>query len=117
MKLIETSWLIEMLKRGVYEEGAISIISLTEVLRGIRNEKRDYVKRFLEESFDILGLDNDIIRVYCDLYDRLKDRGELIPDADLLVASTAIARGLTLKSRDKHFNRLRDLGLSLELVE
>ncbi len=34
MKLIDTSIIVEMLKEGRYEEGAISTITLIEVLRG-----------------------------------------------------------------------------------
>ena len=117
MKLIDTSWLIELLKRRTYEEGSISIIALIEVLRGIRADKRGIVKSLLEECYDVIDLSNEIIEVYCNLYDELKNRGKIIPDADLLIASTAIAHNLTLKTRDKHFIELRDLGLKLELVE
>ncbi len=117
MKLIDTSWLIELLKTGTYEEGAISIVTLLEVLRGIKADKRKAVKELLEESFEVLGLDNKVIEAYCSLNDELKRRGRTIPDADLLIASTAIAQNLTLKSKDKHFIELRELGLKLEFVE
>ncbi|KXA93708.1 twitching motility protein PilT, partial [candidate division MSBL1 archaeon SCGC-AAA259E22] len=38
----------------------------------------------------------------------LKEEGETLPDADLLVASTAIAYDLVLKSGDGHFERLEE---------
>ena len=117
MRLINTSWLIELLKRGSYEEGSISVITLIEVLRGIGADKRGVVKRLLEENYDVIGLSNEVIKVYCNLYDELKRREKVIPDADLPIASTAIAHNLTLKTRDKHFTELRDLGLKLELME
>ncbi|MHC1628327.1 MAG: PIN domain-containing protein, partial [Candidatus Nezhaarchaeales archaeon] len=69
------------------------------------------------ESYDVIGLSNEVIEVYCNLYDELKRRGKVIPDADLLIASTAMAHNLTLKTRDKHFMELQDLGLKLELME
>ncbi len=115
MKLIDTSVLIDNLRRGVFEEGSISIITLIEVLRGVPQEKRNKVKQLLERSFDILGIDNKVILKYCDLYTSLKQRGQLISDADLLIVATAIASNLVLVTKDKDFERLRKLGLNLEL--
>jgi len=115
MKLIDTSVLIDNLKRGRYEEGSISVITLIEILRGTPSRKRNKVKQLLEKSFDILGIDNKVVLKYCDLYALLKQKGLLIPDADLLIAATAIANNLVLVAKDKDFERLRKLGLKLEL--
>jgi predicted nucleic acid-binding protein len=54
MKLFDTSVLVEQIRKGVFESGALSIITLIEVLRGVPREKR--VKRLLEESYEVLGL-------------------------------------------------------------
>ncbi|ADT85057.1 hypothetical protein TERMP_02083 [Thermococcus barophilus MP] len=44
----------------------------------------------------------------------MKRNGELIEDADLLIAATAIAKGYTLWTRNiKHFERLEKFGLRL----
>lgn len=115
MKLIDTSALIDMLRKKSYEAGAISVITLIEVLRGIRAEKRSRVKKLIEESFEVLNLDNEVIETYCNLYNAFKERGEMVSEADLLIASTAISHGLVLKTRDKHFNKLKPLGLEVEL--
>ncbi len=40
MKLIDTSVPIDNLRKGVFEEGAISVITLIEVLRGVSFKKR-----------------------------------------------------------------------------
>ncbi len=49
MKLIDTSWLIELLKKQVYEEGAISIITLIEVLQKHRSQVSEAkLKSFLK---------------------------------------------------------------------
>jgi hypothetical protein len=58
-----------------------------------------------------------VILKYCELYTELRGRGMVIPDADLLIASTAIAKGLTLATKDKAFKRLEELGLRMELGE
>jgi predicted nucleic acid-binding protein len=64
-------------------------------------------------SFRVLNLDNSIIEAYCKIYRKLKQEGNLLPDADLLIAATALAHDLTLETKDTHFARLRSLGLKL----
>lgn len=76
------------------------------MLRGVKSEKRAKVKKLLEECFNLLNLDNEVIEIYCNLYHRLKGGRILIPDADLLIATTAISQGITLKTEDEHFKRL-----------
>jgi len=115
MKLFDASALIEQLQRGFFERGAISVITLVEVLRGVPQEKRIKVKNLIEEAYDVLDIDNEVILKYCEIYTTLKRRGRAMPDADVLIAATAMARGLTLVTRDRDFERLIDLNLKLEL--
>lgn len=107
MMLFDTSFLLDMLKEKRFEEGSISVITLIEILRGIRKEKRAMVKKLLEESFDVIRLDNKIIETYCELYNELKKGGLAMPDADLLIASAAISKKLRLKTKDKGFEKLK----------
>ncbi|RLE49688.1 MAG: type II toxin-antitoxin system VapC family toxin [Candidatus Methanomethylicota archaeon] len=115
MKLFDTSALIDMIREGRYETGYLSVITVIEFLRGVSEDKRDEVKKFLEESFKVLSIDNEVVKAYCKLYENLKSTGKPMPDADLLIASTAIAYELTLKTKNKHFTLLESLGLKLEL--
>jgi len=46
-KLIDTSVLVDNLRRGLFEEGVLSVITLVEVLRGVPEEKRGSVARAL----------------------------------------------------------------------
>lgn len=116
-RLFDTDIVIDMLEDGEHREGYISIITLIEVARGVRKEKRTKIKRLLENSFGVLELSNEVIRAYCRLYESLRGDGKALPDADLLVASTAVAHDLTLESGDGHFERLEERGLSLEAPE
>ncbi len=53
MKLIDTSVPIGNLRKGVFEEGAISVITLIEVLRGVSFKKRklnSFLKNVLKYS-------------------------------------------------------------------
>jgi len=111
--MFDTDAVIEMLQKRRYMAGAISVITLIEVLRGIEAEKRHRVKELLNESFDILNINNQVIETYCTIYRGLKERGVVVPDADILIAATAISNNMVLKSRDKHFQALKKFGLKM----
>jgi len=113
MNLIDTDIILELLHERRHEIGAISIITLIEILRGLEDRKRVKVKDLLEKSFSVQSLNNETIIIYCSLYRRLKKEGVLIPDADLLIAATAISKNMTLKTHDQHFTRLVKFGLKL----
>ncbi len=113
MMLLDTDAVIEILKKKRYEAGKISIITLIEFLRGLEVERRKKAKELLEESFDVLNIDNQVIETYCNIYRNLKEEGVPIPDADILIAATAISNNMTLKTRDKHFRVLEKFGLKL----
>lgn len=114
MNVLDTGVIIDMLKVKKYSPGAISPLSLIEALRGIDNEKRTKVKHLLEESFAVLNIDNRIIETYCDVYCKLKKNGNSLPEADLLIAATAMAYNLTLETNDEHFQRLIPFGLRIK---
>ncbi len=114
MNFFDTSIIIDMIKENRYRAGIISPITLLEVLRGIDEKKRPMVKRLLEASFPVANLNNPAIETYCSLYQKLKEEGTSLPDADLLVAATAIANDLVLETSDRHFQRLTLLGLRLK---
>ena len=113
MNLLDTGIIIEIMENNNYVPAIISPITLLEVLRGIEDKKRPIAKQLLEESFTVLNLDNSIIETYCKIYRKLKQEGNLLPDADLLIAATAIAHDLTLETKDTLFTRLKSLGLKL----
>jgi len=114
MTLLDTGIIIEMLKQKRYRPGAISPLTLIEVLRGVDSKKRIRVKQLLEESFSVVNIDNSIIETYCDIYCKLKKEGTPLPDADLLIAASAMARNLILETDEEHFQQLKSLGLKLK---
>jgi len=113
MNLLDTDIVIQLLHERRFETGNISVITLVEILRGLEDDKRSRVKELLEESFTVERLDNTTVEEYCNLYRKLKEAGALVPDADLLIAATAISHNMTLRTRNEHFSRLVDLGLRL----
>ena len=114
MNLLDTGIVIDNMEKDSYFPAVISAITLIEVLRGVDDGKRLAARQLLEESFSVLNLDNNIIEAYCRIYRILKEKGNLLPDADLLIAATAIAHDLTLETKDAHFHRLKALGLKLK---
>lgn len=114
MNLLDTGIIIKMLRTKEQRQGIISIITFAEVLRGIDTQKRPVLKRLLEESYAVVNLDDAVVEKYCDLYETLKKKGSLLPDADLFIAATAMAHNLTLETTDEHFQRLKPHGLKLK---
>ncbi len=113
MSLIDSDALIEDIRQGTIREGTISVITLLEVLRGVPDAKRREVKELLEASYHVKGLDNEVVLRACSLYGKVKKTGEPVPDADLIIAATAIASNLPLEAGDAHFQRLTKYGLKL----
>jgi len=106
-----------VLRRGVEAGGCISVITLIEILRGVHEGKRLETKNALEEAFNMIQIDNEIVLEYCRLYEELKSRGLSMGDADLLIAATAKANKLTLKTMDKSFEKLREHNINIEIIQ
>jgi tRNA(fMet)-specific endonuclease VapC len=103
--IFDTSALIQAIrKKREFEEGSISIITLIEVLRGIEDaEKRERTAELLQRAFEIVDVDWEVARAYLRLYFELRKKGESSPDADELIAATALSRGEALLTSDKGF--------------
>ena len=116
MDLFDTSIIIRMIKDKRFEMGAISVLTVIEILRGVAKEKRKKVKDLLEKTFDVIDIDNKVILEYCNLYQALRGKGELIPDVDLLIAACAKAYDLVLVTMDSDFERLKKYGVKVNLI-
>jgi tRNA(fMet)-specific endonuclease VapC len=98
------------------QEVFISCITYYEVKRGLisinaTRQLADFNQFCID--YDILFLDNiEIIEQACKIHADLKIKGTPIQDADVLIAATAIARGLILVSHDSDLLQVE--GLSLE---
>ena len=90
-----------------------SIITRYEILRGLK--AIDAHRRL--EAFEqlclrstIIHLSDAIISRASDIYADLSNRGELIGDADILIAASALVHGLGLvTNNENHFQRITDL--------
>jgi tRNA(fMet)-specific endonuclease VapC len=94
----------------------ISCITYYEIKRGLISINA--VKQLAEfdmffQKYQTLFLDDlEIIEKSCEIHAQLKVKGKPIQDADVLIAATAITRGLILVSNDSDLSRIA--GLKLE---
>ncbi|MEH2040331.1 type II toxin-antitoxin system VapC family toxin [Nostoc sp.] len=102
---------VRRLKQDVF----ISCITYYEVKRGLLaiNATRQLVEfnKFCQVYKIILIDDLEIIELACEIYVDLQRRGFTIQEQDILIAATAIARGLTLVSNDSDLLRVEGLRL------
>jgi tRNA(fMet)-specific endonuclease VapC len=122
--LVDTDWVIEYLKgrepvtqllSDWVELGmAVSLITYGEVYEGIYfsqkpdRQKADF-ERFLQ-GVTLLSLTEEIMQHFARLRGQLRSSGQLIGDADLLIAATAIQHNLTLLTfNTRHFQRIPGL--------
>ena len=96
-----------------YRQFAFSVITRYEVLRGL------LIKGATKQlaTFDqlcatsrVFPLTDSIIVLGASIYADLYQRGELISDADILIAATAMSHGLAVVTNNEvHFRRVSDL--------
>ena len=124
--VIDTDVLIALVKARKLEdfliryEPYITIITLYEYVRGevAIGIEVDESKKSLEEAFNVLLLDNDAIKVASVIWSKLKSKGLLIDDRDLLVGAICISNNLPLWTLNKeHFERLTDFGLKMRDID
>ena len=124
--LVDADWLIDaaigrpqaqhLLERLSDEGLAVSIIAVAEVYEGAFGTPDPQatlagLRAFLSD-FAILPLTDPIVEHFARLRALLRQRGQLIPDMDLLIAATAMTEDLALITRNvRHFARLPDLQL------
>ncbi len=96
-----------------YQYFSFSIITRFEILRGMKaNGATTGLKNFdsLCSQNEIFELTDKIIVRAADIYADLYKRGQLVGDADILIAATALENNLPLvTNNEKHFNRIPGL--------
>lgn len=118
--LVDTDWIIEYLKgnekivnilqKSFHEGLAISVISLAELYEGVYiskdPEKHSKALDDFTSGVEVLNITNEICKQFGKLRSKLKRKGELIDNFDLLIASTALSHNLIILTNNiEHFNR------------
>jgi tRNA(fMet)-specific endonuclease VapC len=122
--LVDTDWIIDSiasigtarttLERLSPNGLAVSIITLGELYEGAyasdNPENRLATFQQFLNGFVVLGLTDAIMHTFAKTRAQLRRSGNIIPDMDLLIASTARTFDLTLLTRNiRHFERVPDL--------
>lgn len=107
---------IELLSTLRHQGLAISLITYGEIYDGIyaSSDPRAREVVFLQflRRVEVLPLTRTIMKRFAQLRGQLRRQGLLIPDADLLIAATALTHGLSLVSRNlRHFQRIPGLAI------
>ncbi|WP_375512640.1 type II toxin-antitoxin system VapC family toxin [uncultured Nostoc sp.] len=97
------------------QEVFISCITYYEVKRGLlyANATRQLAEfNQFSQKYEVLFLDDiEIIERACEIHVDLKRRGLTIQEQDILIAATAITRGLILVSNDSDLLRVQGINL------
>ena len=124
--LVDTDWVVEYLKgkpsvvetlRALASDGlAVSLITYGEIYEGVYyGHDRQRHEQGLHDFLAIaptLPLTRAIMQRFAIVRGSLRRQGQLIGDADLLIAATALHHDLTLLTRNaRHFQRVPDLKL------
>ena len=124
--LLDTSWIIEVLagrektarqhKNLNLSKVAISHISIGEVYEVAFNyaNPQAHLASFRQffAPYKILNLNEPIMEKFAEVRARLRRRGEMISDFDILLGATALHYNLTvLTYNKKHFARIPDIKL------
>jgi tRNA(fMet)-specific endonuclease VapC len=96
-----------------HEQLAFSIITRYELLRGLKAkhaQTQEAAFTLLCQASLILPLTDEVVDRAATLYGHLHRQGALLPDADLLIAATALEAQRTLVTNNlAHFQRIPNL--------
>ncbi len=119
--LLDSNVVIELLRGdqavqarlAIEPETFVNVVVLGELYFGARKSKNvDRNVERIEEfagNISILGCEHETSRRYGALKRDLAAHGRLIPENDIWIAATALQHGLTLVTRDTHFEAVEEL--------
>lgn len=122
--LADTDWVIHYLNghaqivariQDLIPQGiALSVISLAELYEGVfysrdPQKSEEALQDFLL-GIELVGIDEEITRVFGRVRGKLRGEGKTVGDFDLLIGATALHLGLTLLTNNRrHFDLIENL--------
>jgi len=104
------------LRRHINDSVSISVITLMELYYGARKSQKVSTNlakiKILEQSIETLPIGLESTEIFGILKAQLEIAGNRLDDFDLIIASCAMSRNLTLVTNNtKHFQRIEGLKL------
>ncbi len=100
---------------AVWQHFTLSVITRYEVLRGLKAKQATRQLTAFNlfcQATEILFMTEEIADTASTIYANLHQRGELIGDADILIAATAMVNDLTVVTHNlRHFSRIDGLAV------
>ena len=125
--LVDTDWVIHYLNGNPNIVGkllelrdhglALSVVSLAELYEGVyfsaAPERNEHALHNFLRGVTVVGVDEEICKIFGKQRGRLRAGGRIIGDFDLLIGSTGLRHGLTvLTNNRRHFESI--VGLHVE---
>jgi tRNA(fMet)-specific endonuclease VapC len=118
MVILDTSIIIDLSRKQKYaldliasyqekEQIATTIITQYEMLRGTPEPYINYITELLNR-FIILDFETDALDETVKIYKKLKEKGTLINELDIMIAGIAATNNQTLITKDKDFQNLEN---------
>ncbi|MEK7476438.1 MAG: type II toxin-antitoxin system VapC family toxin [Candidatus Coatesbacteria bacterium] len=79
------------------------------LLRSRHRAKLEAILHDLETQWDVLAIDAGTAKAYATIRDRLRTRGQPIPENDVWIGALAVQHSLPLMSRDRHFDQIENV--------
>lgn len=102
---------------AVADETFVSAVALGELYYGAYKSSKAETNLALIEDFamntSVISCDAETAKVYGDIKNTLRLRGQPIPENDIWIAAIALQYHLTLVTRDVHFDRIDHLNTEL----
>ncbi len=107
--ILDTTMLIDAIDYGRHSEllndNSISVISIYEFIRYKKKPLEN--KLLLENSFDIMPINNPVLLKAAEIFVRLKENGLKVGENDIYIAATAMANELRLYTKDRDFLEIK----------
>lgn len=124
MILLDTNIVIDMINNeddshwNLLQEDSVVLcgIVITELYRGIKNEKEEKAIELFVNSMDSLPLQNDDWKQIGLFIAKLRDSGLIVPVQDAIISFLAIKYNCSVCTNDKHFKMIKAAEEKLQLT-
>ncbi len=108
--ILDTSILIDAIDHGRHtdllnSDNSISVISIYEFIRYKKRALEN--KLLLEDSFNVIGINNPILLKSTEIFVKLRAKGETISENDIYIAAAALSNSMRLYTKDRDFLQIK----------